>query len=547
MKMKITSRNKIIGCAFVKWHGQYIALDLYEGNMVRYPDGNIGAIKEDLYKKYVKQYEDQVRNNKPISTAHEANAKMGVKFNFMVPDTSVDPLAAEKELYMRRHPEEFRDPSETVVVPDKKGLFGFFGKKKKEKESLICPNCGAANDVGKKFCGECGTALEERKEPIPEGPIDWTEKLKNEPPVETPESVHKIVHKIEQKNEEEKPDETHAPNAVSEPVLETKKEEFDVEVEDAVELDEAEEARSVKSPVQTTEEEPETASEPDTTVARQVPVSKAAPDVKKKPEKQKKPKKQKTAPESEDGGAPKKKSKLPLMIVLFLAVILIIAAAAIALLFSGRHTDTTTTPAPSAETSDQQEPYMAIMFTKDLDVDSVIEKSDLDGCILNEDQYEKYTNISTYIDENGEEVTPELISWDDVDSVIGKRVTSDVKKGALVYDTTITSQHVIAQKTYVDATVNGEDGTYEVENGVLPGNTKIQIVAVISTDGADQVQVLLSEMTLKDRSLESIFNSAGQDVLEKLAGGDVKEDGSSEGDGAAADDNTEESPEDAEE
>ena len=121
---------------------------------------------------------------------------------------------------------------------------------------------------------------------------------------------------------------------------------------------------------------------------------------------------------------------------------------------------------------------MAIMFTKDLDVDSVIEKSDLDGCILNEDQYEKYTNISTYIDENGEEVTPELISWDDVDSVIGKRVTSDVKKGALVYDTTITSQHVIAQKTYVDATVNGEDGTYEVENGVLPGNTKIQINAV---------------------------------------------------------------------
>ena len=61
---------------------------------------------------------------------------------------------------------------------------------------MICPNCGAANDVGKKFCGECGTALEERKEPIPEGPIDWTEKLKNEPPVETPESVHKIVHKI---------------------------------------------------------------------------------------------------------------------------------------------------------------------------------------------------------------------------------------------------------------------------------------------------------------------------------------------------------------
>ena len=80
-----------------------------------------------------------------------------------------------------------------------------------------------------------------------------------------------------------------------------------------------------------------------------------------------------------------------------------------------------------------------------------------------------------------------------------------------------------------------------------PRSTLFPYDALPISDGADQVQVLLSEMTLKDRSLESIFNSAGQDVIEKLAGGDVKEDGSSEGDGAAADDNTEESPEDAEE
>ena len=58
---------------------------------------------------------------------------------------------------------------------------------------------------------------------------------------------------------------------------------------------------------------------------------------------------------------------------------------------------------------------------------------------------------------------------------------------------------------------------------MLPGNTKIQIVAVVSTDGADPVQVLLSEMTLQDRSLQSIFDSAGQDVLEILAGEDESE------------------------
>lgn len=76
---------------------------------------------------------------------------------------------------------------------------------------------------------------------------------------------------------------------------------------------------------------------------------------------------------------------------------------------------------------------------------------------------------------------------------------------------------MVADKTYVEATVNGEDGTYEVEGDVLPGNTDIKIVAVITTDGGEPVQILLSQMKLQDRSLESIFNSAGQDILEQLS------------------------------
>ena len=54
-------------------------------------------------------------------------------------------------------------------------------------------------------------------------------------------------------------------------------------------------------------------------------------------------------------------------------------------------------------------------------------------------------------------------------------------------------------------------------------------------------------MTLKDRSLESIFNSAGQDVLEKLAGGDTGEDTSSEEEEGDAGDSADENAEDAEE
>ncbi|CUP91618.1 Uncharacterised protein [Dorea longicatena] len=56
-----------------------------------------------------------------------------------------------------------------------------------------------------------------------------------------------------------------------------------------------------------------------------------------------------------------------------------------------------------------------------------------------------------------------------------------------------------------------------MEGDVLPGNTDIKIVAVITTDGGEPVQILLSQMKLQDRSLESIFNSAGQDILEQLS------------------------------
>ena len=110
-----------------------------------------------------------------------------------------------------------------------------------------------------------------------------------------------------------------------------------------------------------------------------------------------------------------------------------------------------------------------------------------------------------------------LILWDDNDSVIGQYAATDLKADSLLYDTNVSTQHVVADKTYVEATVNGEDGTYEVEGDVLPGNTDIKIVAVITTDGGEPVQILLSQMKLQDRSLESIFNSAGQDILEQLS------------------------------
>ena len=47
----------------------------------------------------------------------------------------------------------------------------------------------------------------------------------------------------------------------------------------------------------------------------------------------------------------------------------------------------------------------------------------------------------------------------------------------------------------------------------------------------------MSEMTLQDRSLQSIFDSAGQDVLEKLSGGDSEDSQEDSEEDASADDN----------
>lgn len=505
--MNITSKNKIIGFAFISWHGDYFAADLYEGNMVRYPDGNVDAISPNLYEKYLAQYQRWVKEDKPIETAYEANIKLHKKLDFKIPVATADPKAAEKEMYMRRHPEEFRDPE--IVEPKKNGWF--FGRKKKAvKDVVICSSCGAENDKGKNFCGECGAALlpkEEIKEGAKAGasaePI-----VKSEAVNETNETNELLVEKTPDK----------VPDPVQSPVQTEEEEEIlvlDEAVEDQIEIAQPE-PKPVVSPAKPKES-------PVVSTPKSVPEKKVVQEKTKKSVEQ-----MEQDPVAVEQQAEKPRKKIRIwMILLPVVLLLLVAGIAYAVLVLGKVPGNVTVPVSSGNqvvAPSEEEPYMAIMFTTDLSVGDVIEKEDLNGCILNKEQYEKYSNISTYIDEDGKEVSPELIPWSEVDSVVGKRVTSDVKSGALVYDTTITSQHVIAQKTYVDATVNGEDGTYEVDENVLPGNTKIQIVAVISTDGSDPVQVLLSEMTLKDRSLESIFNGAGQDILDKLAGESSDED-----------------------
>lgn len=173
--------------------------------------------------------------------------------------------------------------------------------------------------------------------------------------------------------------------------------------------------------------------------------------------------------------------------------------------------DQGTQSAPSTEG------HVVVKLVRDVKANSEIKAEDLEGIILNDDQFNKYNAVSTYIASDGQTKVETLLLWANKDSIIGQYTTRDMEAGTLLYDTSITKQHVVADKTYVDVEVDGEGKTYTANKDMLPGSTKIQIVAVIKTEGAEPQQILLSEMMLQDRSLQSIFDSAGQDILELLS------------------------------
>lgn len=164
------------------------------------------------------------------------------------------------------------------------------------------------------------------------------------------------------------------------------------------------------------------------------------------------------------------------------------------------------------------EGYVAVKLVRDLPANTQITGEDIEGIILSGDQFQKYSQTGTYIDEKGQVKNETLLMWEGKDEIIGQYTARELAEGSLLYDTSITPLHVVSDKTYVEVDVDGEGKIYQADKETLPGNTRIQIVAVIQTDAGEPKQVLLSEMTLKDRSLESIFDAAGQDILDMLSG-----------------------------
>lgn len=169
------------------------------------------------------------------------------------------------------------------------------------------------------------------------------------------------------------------------------------------------------------------------------------------------------------------------------------------------------------------EGHVAVKLLKDLPANTVITEEDIEGIILSAEQFNKYSQTGTYIDEKGQAKKETLLMWEDRDTIIGQYASRELPEGSLLYDTSVTPLHVVSDKTYVEVDVDGEGKSYQTDGDASPGNTRIQIVALVQTGFEEPKQVLLSELTLKDRSLESIFNSAGQDILNMLSGEEEKE------------------------
>ena len=440
--------EKIIGAWYViDENGRLFAADIYEGNYYKLIEHNIQKtlpLASKDYDRVVSQYKECLEKNIHINTAYEMNQRACL--NFAVPEITADPDAAEKEWYIRTHPQ-------VVHVPEKqkkkKSLFG--GKKK--NISIKCLECGHINATEQKFCGECGAKL-----------ISAEDEFNN------------------QATDSDNPAENN-----------------DVELD--IENETVEEVEEIATPVKAKEAKSEAVEDKPSDVNK---------GKKEKKEKKPKVKKEKVETTEVKVNEPKTggKGRIAIIVICVLGGVFALVAAVILLLSatgSSKEYDydkyeSSTEPVYEEVVETVPTEYVAIKVINTVNANEQIKEEDIEGVRLSAEQYEKYSNISTYVDSDGQVKSQNIILWDNKADVVGKYATRDIPVGSIIYNTSVTTEHVVADKTFVDVEVDGEVNTIEVNTDTLPGNTRIQIIAVVQTDSEDPQQILLSEMTLQDRS-----------------------------------------------
>ena len=571
--------KKVIGYVLANWDGEKIALDLYEGNEIFSPDGKAKKIDNSAYSKLEETYKGTVANDKRISTAYNWNRDHQVKQH--IPDSSADPLAAEKEYAIRLK----------EIAEEKTRIEQEKAQEKEREAQKLAEEEQRLREEEQKFAEEQERIAEEeqkRKEEEEQRRLqleaeqkaeeERIAKLKKEAEEKAAEEERlrreeeereaeeeRLRLEAEQKAEEERKRQEEEQKAEEERKRQEEKQKAEEERKRREEEQKAEEERLRLEAEQKAEEErkrlaeekqaeekrkkEETAKEKELAKQQAAEAKRQAAEEKKRAAEEKKAadakakqdaaeekkraaeekkrlkeeakaakqaEKENKGPDIPEVAALKRKTRLLIGVIGLLVAVILAGGYYV---YSGNRF----APVAGNDQEDQAEDgsevkdeYVVVKLAKDVPMSQAITADDVTGVIVSAEQYNKY-NSQTYIASDGSSKYMDLILYDDVNDVIGKYAAADLKEGDLLYDISVSNQHVVAEKTYVDATINGEDGTYEVDTDSLKGNTDIKIVAVITTDGGEPVQVLLSRMTLQDRSLENIFNAAGQDILEQLA------------------------------
>ena len=175
----------------------------------------------------------------------------------------------------------------------------------------------------------------------------------------------------------------------------------------------------------------------------------------------------------------------------------------------------TTQPSPTPENSSD---ITIVRSITDISQGKVITEDMVTSYTISSEEYEQLNN-AVYVSSDGSTSNGSLVLSEKIDTVIGKFATRNISKGTYITTQDISTQKIIAEKTFIEVEVDGQTVSVPVDSDYLAGDTRVKIVALITTENNNEtIAVALSEFILEDRTLQDIFDSAGQSILDKLSG-----------------------------
>ena len=215
-----------------------------------------------------------------------------------------------------------------------------------------------------------------------------------------------------------------------------------------------------------------------------------------------------------------KKSNRKFFVINLIVMILIIAATFIATPYISAYLEnqssdiSSTHPLPTPEDITN---VCIIRVTQDIPQGEIITEEMITEHVIDIDEYTQLNN-AVYVNADGSTSKGSLITSDKIEIVIGKFATRNISEGTYITSQDFSQQKIIAEKTFVEVEIDGQTVSVPVDKDFLTGDTRVKIVALITTDNNEEtLAIALSEFVLEDRTLQDIFDSAGQSILDKLS------------------------------